>query len=73
MLNQINNCAVCFIQSVDKDEYIKDFELNTSPSIENTIFIYRKRIVIDKFINYNNGDINQLTKLLYGKQVFDID
>lgn len=65
ILNGINNCAVCFVQSLNKDEYIKDFALNNSSQIENTVFIYRKRKVIDKFINYNAGDIKPLTKLLY--------
>lgn len=65
MINQINNCAVCYVASLTQNDYIKYFELNNSSEIQNTIFVYRKRKVIDKFINYNGTDTKQLTQLLY--------
>ncbi|NOT75052.1 MAG: intradiol ring-cleavage dioxygenase [Cyclobacteriaceae bacterium] len=59
---QLKNCALTFVPSVQDPETSKLFLIN--PQALNTIFIYRKRKVIDKFINIKTENPSEiLTRL----------
>lgn len=60
MQHKVQHCAVAFMPSSTKPEAIEDYRLNPNTEIRNTIFIYRKRKVIDKFVNYESDDIKLL-------------
>ncbi|HXL58468.1 MAG TPA: hypothetical protein VN958_19535 [Chitinophagaceae bacterium] len=65
MRHQIQRCGVAFIPTLAESEGVKEYKLNNNPEIKNTIFIYRKRKVVDKFVNYDNDDIKiLLTRLV---------
>jgi len=60
MQHQIQRCGVAFIPTLRESEDIKAYKLDNSQEIKNTIFIYRKRKVVDKFVNYDSDDVKLL-------------
>ena len=60
MQYQVQHCGAAFIPTLTEPEDVKAYKLNNNQEIKNTIFIYRKRKVIDKFVNYDNDDIKLL-------------
>ncbi len=49
----LRNVAVTMVPSVNYEKTAGTYEINTSNDILNTVFIYKKRMVTDKFINRN--------------------
>ncbi len=64
MLYRLLNCAVAFIPAEELEKVENTYKINKDPAIRNTIFIYSKRKIIDKFVNYESDDIKELTKKL---------
>jgi len=60
MQHKVQHCAVAFMPLRSEIDPIEEYKLNTNREIKNTIFVYKKRKVIDKFVNYESDDINLL-------------
>ena len=60
----ITNSAIAFVPPSTPAEEVTAYRLNGDASIINTIFIYKQRTVIGKFVNYRGSDISPLLELL---------
>src|SRR6476660_10380075 len=60
MQYRVQHCRIAFIPSLTESEGVKAYKLNNSQEIKNTILIYRRRKVIDKFVNYDGDDVKLL-------------
>jgi hypothetical protein len=60
MQHKVQHCAVAFIPLQSQVNPAQEYKLNSNAEIRNTIFIYRQRKVIDKFVNYESDDVKQL-------------
>jgi protocatechuate 3,4-dioxygenase beta subunit len=58
--HKIQYCGLSFIPILAESDYVKAYKLNNNSAIKNTIFIYRKRKVVNKFVNYESDDITLL-------------
>jgi protocatechuate 3,4-dioxygenase, beta subunit len=56
--SELKNCALTYIPIPDDQQSFDDYQLNLN--VKNTIMIYRKRKVIDKFVNYQSQDLSEL-------------
>ncbi|CAN5492139.1 hypothetical protein BH10BAC4_BH10BAC4_04290 [soil metagenome] len=56
--SELKNCALTFIPIPDDQLTFNDYQLNQK--VKNTIMIYRKRKIIDKFVNYQGQDLSEL-------------
>ena len=65
---QLKKVALVYIPSPDDPETAELFEINSSPEVKNTIFVYKKRRVAAKWIN-SNYDEDSLKTILnqFGK------
>ena len=60
----ITNSALAYVPSSTPKEEVLAYHLNNDSSIINTIFVYKQRTVIDKFVNYRGSDIAPLLEPL---------
>ncbi|MEP6584298.1 MAG: hypothetical protein ABJA90_08520 [Ginsengibacter sp.] len=62
----IRNVAVTLVPSSTDKKTAIVYNINPAPDIINTVFIYKKRIVTDKFINidYNEASLKKITREL---------
>lgn len=60
----IRNVAVTIVPSAIDEKTSGAYNINPSPNIANTVFIYKKRKVADKFINidYSEGSFEKIMK-----------
>ncbi|MEP7229048.1 MAG: hypothetical protein ABI691_02270 [Ginsengibacter sp.] len=60
----LRNVAVIIVPSVNDEKTADAYEINTSGDIVNTVFVYKKRVVADKFINisYDEKSFEKIMK-----------
>lgn len=60
----LRNVAVTMVPSANEEKTAGVYEINTSGDIVNTVFVYKKRLVADKFINisYDEKSFEKIMK-----------
>ncbi len=53
---KLKNVAVVIVPSATDEETAGAYKINPSPKILNTVFVYKKRLVADKFINIDYNE-----------------
>lgn len=62
----LEKVAVTYVPSPFDEETCKVYDINSSPGVTNTVFLYHKRTIIDKYINmkFTDKDINIILEKL---------
>jgi protocatechuate 3,4-dioxygenase beta subunit len=49
--DKVSNVALTYLPNT-KDSAVEEYAINTDPQVKNTVFVYRQRKVVAKFINF---------------------